>query len=54
MNARIAFVIVALTFVLSPTRAWAQDVDESEARALFDAGTVAYDAGRYESALSRF
>lgn len=29
-------------------------VDETEARALFEAGTVAYDAGRYEAALARF
>ena len=54
MNARSVPVILALTLVLSPARTWAEDVDESEARALFDAGTVAYDAGRYESALSRF
>lgn len=47
----LAFVLLASTLV---STANAQGDREEEARALFMAGRAAYDAGRYEAALSRF
>lgn len=46
------FAALAVFFLSAP--AAAQEVDEAEARALFGAGQAAYEAGRFDAALSRF
>lgn len=46
--------VALLTAVSLAGHVHAQDEDDSEARALFDAGEAAYAAGRFDAALSRF
>jgi tetratricopeptide (TPR) repeat protein len=50
----LACLVCVLAVVATAGQASAQEDREEEARALFMAGRAAYDAGRYEAALSRF
>lgn len=54
MNRLPLYVVALLSLSAFMSPVYAQGVDETEARALFEAGNVAYEAGRYDAALSRF
>lgn len=54
MNSRILLAVFVLGLAAPMARAEAQADTENEARALFQAGTMAYEDGRYEAALGHF
>ncbi len=54
LAAFMTFALAALCFSAAPSDVSAQTAQQQEARALYDAGRLAFESGRYPDALSRF